>query len=345
MHIRHSAPAAAAAVAIAVMIASGSGAAAAAGSTPVDVPAGDLCGPLRSIAAADPGCTHGGDPAPTDAGVRSAAAVAGPTPAAPCPGDGVSGKRVRVLYGYPKDTKNRVAAKRAAIQQAAAVADANLDAATAGTPGQHYRFYCAKDVQLTVTAVKLKAIGNDGAFGFNAVIKSLKDQKSLGLGPVNYRSGRFDYVVFVDNIGCCYRYLGQGTMIFDDRPDPGSNWNNSASIGAKYAMVRLGYPVLILAEILQHEVGHNLGAVQDSAPHSSGAGHCYEESDVMCYNDGGPYFAGGGGLVSVCGTLPSGMPAWDCDAGDYYDGDTPAPGSYLDDHWNLVDSAWLSWTA
>ena len=44
-------------------------------------------------------------------------------------------------------------------------------------------------------------------------------------------------------------------------------------------------------------------------------------------------------------THPSGMPAWDCDAGDYYDGDTPAPGSYLDDHWNLVDSAWLSWTA
>jgi hypothetical protein len=345
MRLRHSSPAAAAAVAIAVMIASGSGAAAAAGSTSTDDPPAAACGGLRPVAPVDPACTHGGDPVPTDAAARSsAAAAAGPTPAAPCPGDGVSGKRVRVMYGYPKDTVNRVSSKRSEIREAVSLAGVNLDEATPGTPGQHYRAYCAKDSELTVTAVKLKAIGRDGKFGFSAVISSLVHQKSLGLGSVNYRSGRFDYVVFVDNISCCYLPSGQGTLILDDRAAPSLNWNNQTSLGAKYALVRLGYPSLVLAEIFQHEVGHNLGAVQYSAAHSSLLGHCYDESDIMCYADGGPYFTGGGTLTSTCVAMPSGLPVWDCGGDDYYD-DSPTSGSYLDEYWNLADSGWLSWTA
>jgi hypothetical protein len=299
---------------------------------------------MRVISAAEGSCTHGGDPAPTPAEARAAMGAVGPTPAAPCPGNGVSGKRVRVMYGYPKGTTNRVTAKRGEIRRAVALADANLDAATPLTAGQHLRLYCSKDVRLTVTAVKLKAIGGDGTFTFGNVIASLKKQVSLGLGKVDHEAGRFDYVVFVDHIGLAYPYSGQGTLVLDDGADPATNPNNSTT-RAKYAMVKLGSPDLISAEILLHEVGHNLGAVQDSAPHSSLWGHCYDESDVMCYDDGGPYFTGGGSLVNVCAAMPSGMPVWDCGADDYYDGGTPAPGSYLDDHWNLVDSGWLSWTA
>ena len=62
----------------------------------------------------------------------------------------------------------------------------------------------------------------------------------------------------------------------------------------RYSMVRLGWTTKDLARIWQHEIGHNLGAVQDSAPHSSLAGHCYESLDVMCYADGGQYFDDGG---------------------------------------------------
>ena len=39
------------------------------------------------------------------------------------------------------------------------------------------------------------------------------------------------------------------------------------------------------AEGMLHELSHNLGAVGDSAPHSSGYGHCCDGYDVMCYRD------------------------------------------------------------
>jgi hypothetical protein len=35
-----------------------------------------------------------------------------------------------------------------------------------------------------------------------------------------------------------------------------------------------------------HEILHDLGAVQPDAPTPSAAGHCTDEADVMCYDDG-----------------------------------------------------------
>jgi len=172
---------------------------------------------------------------------------------------------------------------------------------------------------------------------------SLGDQVSLGLGQTNYAGGRWVDAVFVDNIACCYPYAGQGTLFPDDSADPSSNWNNATWGGARYAMVRLGWPALLEAGFFQHEVGHNLGAVQDSAPHSSGAAHCYEGSDVMCYDDGGPWFQSGGAFESNCLAMADGQDVWDCGKDDYYD-PSPANGSYLHDHWNIADSGWLVWS-
>jgi hypothetical protein len=148
------------------------------------------------------------------------------------------------------------------------------------------------------------------------------------------------YAAFVDNIGCCYGAGGQGTLYLDDRPSPDANWNNVG--GPHYSMVRLGLDPTFTALAFQHEVGHNLGAVQDSAPHSSLGGHCWDDKDVMCYADGGPYFDTGT-LQTLCPALGvNGIEPWDCGQDDYYAAE-PAEGSYLETHWNLARSGWLGW--
>ncbi|MBC7459733.1 MAG: hypothetical protein H7287_00070, partial [Thermoleophilia bacterium] len=75
---------------------------------------------------------------------------------------------------------------------------------------------------------------------------------------------------------------------------------------------------------LLHELSHTMGAVQDEPPTSSGAGHCIDGVDVMCYADGGPRSASY--TASAC---PDPLPPEE-DADEVYDcnGDTyfnPAP--------------------
>ena len=74
-----------------------------------------------------------------------------------------------------------------------------------------------------------------------------------------------------------------------------------------------------------HEMSHALGAVQDSAPHTDGAGHCTDGSDVMCD-------AGGAGCADA--------KRMDCGGDDYF-GVAPASGSYLATHRNLYDSTFM----
>jgi hypothetical protein len=42
-------------------------------------------------------------------------------------------------------------------------------------------------------------------------------------------------------------------------------------------------------------------------------------------------------------TMPDGQDPWDCGGDDWYAA-SPAGGTYLANHWNVVDSGWLSWT-
>jgi hypothetical protein len=314
---------------------------------PAAAEAQGACAGLRtvSIRAGAVECTHGGDPVPSEAGsgalTRRLGAVT--IPPAPCAGNGKGGRRIRVLYGYPDGTTNRIKHQKAKIRDAVALADYNLDVATADVAGQHYRLYCEDDVAVTVTPVKLVAIGDDASFSYGDTISSLANQVSFGLGPENFDGRRFVYSIFADNISCCYPYGGQANLQSDDRADPSLNVNNLA-FGNRYSMIRWGFSATSEAEIFQHEVGHNLGAVQLSSPHSSGAFHCYDGEDIMCYKDGGSYFTGGGAMTTDCLPLEDGLPPFDCGGDDYYNG-TPAPGSYLESHWNLTNSAWLTWDA
>ena len=91
--------------------------------------------------------------------------------------------------------------------------------------------------------------------------------------------------------------------------------------------------------VMLHEITHNLGGVQQSALHSTPFAHCWDGSDVMCYQDGSsgsqPYTSG------VCPTIAGAIPqTYDCGHDDYFNPD-PAPGTYLATHWNVYTSAFM----
>jgi hypothetical protein len=88
-----------------------------------------------------------------------------------------------------------------------------------------------------------------------------------------------------------------------------------------------------------HELGHNIGAVNPNAPHDSGDWHCYSFQDVMCYEDGGPYFEGGGQMIGHCAQSPYWV--FDCRKDDYWNPRRPTTG-YFATHWNTADSPFLS---
>jgi hypothetical protein len=73
-----------------------------------------------------------------------------------------------------------------------------------------------------------------------------------------------------------------------------------------------------------HEYTHSLGAVQDSAPHSSDySGHCTDGPDIMCsevYGDNNAH---------ACTFVE-----FDCNGDDYFN-PAPKPSSYLASHWNV----------
>jgi hypothetical protein len=84
-----------------------------------------------------------------------------------------------------------------------------------------------------------------------------------------------------------------------------------------------------------HELMHNIGGVQNSAPHSTGAGHCFDEYDLECYADGGPTST----LQYLCSST-SHNDRFDCNHDDYFH-TAPAVGSYLATHWNTATSRFL----
>ncbi len=128
-----------------------------------------------------------------------------------------------------------------------------------------------------------------------------------------YSNTRADYIVYTD--GNPTPYGGQGSV-----GGPGPD-------GPLYA-VDYGW-----GGAFTHEFTHNMGAVAGDAPHSTGAWHCNDGPDVMCYDDGGP----NGAQTTACDYY-----AYDCNADDYFNPDPPA-GSYLATHYNLGSdaNAWL----
>lgn len=255
-----------------------------------------------------------------------------------CYGDGRDGKRVQVLYVHRSSQPSRMATLDADLRRYVGQVEWTFWASAARTGGRrHVRWVTdlgpngGCQVALTSVAVRDEAIDDFG--------KTVNELRAQGfVGP----NRKYLILADVDIPDFC----GLASAPIDDRKVT----DNAANTQVGYAYVDEGCWHTGdngLYSTAAHELAHTLGAVQPSAPHSTEARHCYDDYDVMCYEDGpstemviscrddNARSAGQGDLNNRY---------LDCDGDDYYR--VPAvPGSYLDAHWNVADSLFLARTA
>jgi hypothetical protein len=279
-------------------------------------------------------CTSGPDASPRGIDVRATRSlaqlqIASAGPAAldtlsastaesqdvPVIGDGTSGNRVLAVYAVASDRADRYAEVAPLIAGWAAYMDNMVNTSAALTGGErHIRFVTDPTGSLVVAKVILPPGGDDT---FGATVDALM--------AAGYNSRDRVYVIWTD----AAVYCGIATVFNDDRPTA-DNYSNGRA--AQYARIDQGcWGSAVSTEL--HELVHNLGAVQLSAPHATSAFHCTDEYDRMCYADG----AG----VQLTYDCPLEMEKYlDCGHDDYFNTDPPV-GSYLATHWNVANSSFL----
>jgi hypothetical protein len=230
-----------------------------------------------------------------------------------CDGDGSAGDRVQVLYVHGPG-QDRYGQYLASFQKWAGDVDVIYNASAEETGGnRHVRFVTTADCTPIVLDVEISA---SALQEFGAT--------NDALAKLGYNRKDRKYMMFADaNV-----YCGIGTFAGDERPTQ----DNLSNFGPSYGRTDNG---CWSGSTAAHELGHNLGAVNNSAPHSSKAGHCTDEWDIMCYSDA-PYYPK---MQIVC---PDNKhdDRLDCNHDDYYN-TNPAPGSYLTTHWNVADNQFL----
>lgn len=217
--------------------------------------------------------------------------------------------RTVILYTYLSGNTNNVSDSRATIRDSIKrsnyVLDEESQASSSSSPKRaDYEVRCNSTGSIYVGAYAssgrrmAKVFDSAKAAGFN-----LSTEKYL------------IFADFSDPDGSC----GYGEL-YNDTSKSTSNYNNGRSYGVSYKSCWTGKTPM-------HEWGHMMGAVQSSAPDSSGAGHCNDGLDVMCYADGGP-------KSNYSSTVCTGSLKFDCRKDSYFD-TLPESGEWLDTNWNL----------
>jgi hypothetical protein len=265
----------------------------------------------------------------------------GPLPsAAPVCASGPDDAAFRVLYVLPPSTldwyEERVPLIRAGIAAAQGIV---LESSLPHGVDVRLKFVCDANGEIDIP--KLRTTEGPNVATFGTITSELRAQ---GFDKPNEKY----WVLYEGLHAACGGCVGQGQAWYDDRPGA-ENYHNR---GNMYAITYIGNygpiraPTATFTNVMLHEAGHTMGAVQLSAPHTSGGFHCDDGADIMCYADGAP---GSKYASDLCPRLlvtsvgPE-MP-WDCGNDDYFHPIPPA-GSYLDTHWNIGSPAnrFVVWT-
>lgn len=242
-----------------------------------------------------------------------------------CDGDGTSGKRVQLVYVHGETQTDRYTSLLPTFHEFSAEIDAAfVEASTRYTSSagvRHVRFVHDSTCHAVVDDV---AIPDASMTDESAV--------STAIATLGYNRSDRKYLVWWDHDACGLSFGNPGS----DSPDPSNGYNS----GPNYSMVGAASTVCFSWQASAHELLHSLGAVNSSAPHATAYGHCWDDEDIMCYDDGG--IPAGQVLTKVCLGAPENQ--IDCNEDDYFN-PAPAPGSYLSDHWNVANSEFLINTA
>jgi hypothetical protein len=235
------------------------------------------------------------------------------------------------IIAWPSD----VAPKTTEIDLATKIYAANHTvwqaAQDSGSPGADLVFACSTasypicligQLCLRVDSVPLSFTKAQATFG--QIVSELRSK--------GYKKGNEKYVVWYDaaippvpplTVVPCGEATGYVSL--DESAGAGNLNNLGPSYGISYD-----------CDAILHELAHNIGAVQRNAPQATTWWHCWEEQDVMCYQDGN--LPSGKVMVTNC---PGTDDHFDCKHDDYFDaaigaGQGGGPGSYLDKNWNLA---------
>ena len=255
-----------------------------------------LAAPAAGYARSTPAqSTHGPDPV-TAAAPSPVAAVAaagdwcGNDGAGPGANQVDNGEyRYHAIYAYPADSGSRLSTFGAQFQEDAYGASdvierqygraIRFDVGTPCGPGN----LDVSEVRLPFTQDQLAALGAaGGAATFNAVTRALQAQgfpvASNDADPATLAPLRENFLVWLDGAGPT-RSCGQGTALID----PTRSDTNLNNLGGKLALIYRQGRGFCGADVVRHEIGHNLGALQPDAPHSDDGVHCNDAfEDTMC---------------------------------------------------------------
>ena len=230
-----------------------------------------------------------------------------------CYGTGTDGVRIQAIHVRKSGGNNTFVLSTARTELGEADSWFNANAQLSNNQTRHLRYVHNSSCQPIIPTVVLSSSVN-----LNNDIQVVDAMRALG-----YNASDRKYLLFVDSVHPDYCGVGD---LWEDDSKVQSNLNNQ---GNMFAVAWSGcWDDVTLA----HEMVHFLGGVQDSAPHSTLKGHCYDEKDFVCYNDGG---AGWQNVADTCSVR-----VLDCGRDDFMRV-SPDPGMYLYDYWNIAYNQYM----
>ncbi len=256
--------------------------------------------------------THGGDPMPSE----EQDGLVDARPRRPSCADPSAEFHARVIYAHAHDRRDRYALKHQEVRTMVERVNGFIrsEAKRFGRTIE-YRTACKRG-EVWVQNVVLPTDWDDTTFG-----TVVNDLVAKGFDDVLAK-----YWIWFDGSPPKVLAAGTGSWIPDTRRGP----DNISNRGPSWA-VTWGVQGTAGASVMMHENAHNMGAVSLSSPQNSGAGHCTDGLDIMCYADGGA-------RASAYSTTRCRVARFDCGFDDYFN-PTPKKGSYLAQNWNLGSAA------